>query len=130
MTMARSKRPRLESTHSHPHPKVGFCERGLPSPGQASAGQASARRDPIRILRLAQVLEITGLGKTTLYELQSQGSFPMRVKITDHCVGWVEQDVQTWLQWRVALSAERSALSLRGTIHQHRLDNKNDRHAV
>jgi prophage regulatory protein len=64
------------------------------------------RRDAIRILRLAQVLERTGLGKTKLYELQSQGSFPMRVKITDYCVGWVEQDVQACLigEWRLLQS--------------------------
>ena len=67
-------------------------------------------KDPIRILRLAQVLEITGIGKTTLYELQSQGSFPMRVRITDHCVGWVAQEVQSWLANRVALSARHTEL--------------------
>jgi prophage regulatory protein len=68
------------------------------------------RTAPIRILRLAQVLQVTGLGKTTLYELQSLGAFPMRVKITDHSVGWVEQDVQTWLERRVALSATHTAV--------------------
>jgi prophage regulatory protein len=117
MTIATSKRPRLESAHSRPHPNAGSRERAPPS-----ADQASMRRDAIRILRLAQVLERTGLGKTKLYELQSQGSFPMRVKITDHCVGWVEQDVQAWLEWRVALSAGHTALNPRGssTLRQYR----------
>jgi prophage regulatory protein len=106
MTMATNKRPPFESAPSRPHPKAGSCERGAPS-----ADQASVRRDSIRILRLAQVLERTGLGKTTLYELQSQGSFPMRVKITGHSVGWVERDVQAWLEWRVMLSSGRITLS-------------------
>ena len=60
--------------------------------------------EAIRILRLAQVLNVTGLGKTKIYELQSQGSFPMRVQITGHCVGWIERDVQAWLVKRVAES--------------------------
>ena len=59
----------------------------------------------IRLLRLAQVLNVTGLGKTKIYELQSQGAFPMRVQITDHSVGWVEAEVQTWLAKRIAMSA-------------------------
>ena len=56
----------------------------------------------IRILRLSQVIEITGLGKTKLYELQAAGEFPMRVQITPRSVGWVEGEVQAWLTQRVA----------------------------
>jgi prophage regulatory protein len=58
---------------------------------------------PIRMLRLAQVLDTTGLGKTKIYELQSKGEFPMRVKITSHTVGWVEEEVQAWLVSRVSV---------------------------
>ena len=66
---------------------------------------AFARTGLIRILRLAQVLDVTGLGKTKIYELQSEGNFPMRVQITHHSVGWIEEDVQAWLAKRVAISA-------------------------
>jgi prophage regulatory protein len=59
-------------------------------------------RDAIRILRLSQVLDVTGLGKTKIYELQAAGHFPMRVQITDHSVGWIEHEVQSWLAQRVA----------------------------
>jgi prophage regulatory protein len=51
------------------------------------------------------VIEVTGLRKTTIYELQAKGRFPRRVKITAHSVGWVEADVQAWLAQRVELSA-------------------------
>jgi prophage regulatory protein len=57
---------------------------------------------PIHILRLAQVIERTGLRKTKIYELQSEGQFPMRVKITAHAVGWIEHEVQAWLAGRIA----------------------------
>jgi prophage regulatory protein len=56
---------------------------------------------PIRMLRLAQVIDATGLGKTTIYELQAEGTFPKRVKITSHSVGWVEAEVQAWLSSRI-----------------------------
>ena len=65
----------------------------------------SVRSGSIRILRLPQALDVTGLGKTKLYELQSEGNFPMRVQITAHVVGWIEDDVQAWLARRVAASA-------------------------
>ena len=98
--MARSKRLTLvASALSGPHPQSGHWKRAAPA-----ADEPFVHKHPIRILRLAQVLQVTGLGKTTLYDLQSQGAFPMRVKITEHSVGWVEQDVQSWLERRVALS--------------------------
>ena len=55
----------------------------------------------IRMLRLPQVIDATGLGKTKIYELQGQGDFPMRVKITAHSVAWVEEEVQAWLAVRI-----------------------------
>jgi len=61
-----------------------------------------------RLLRLRQVIDRTGLGKTKLYELQSDGLFLMRIKITAHAVGWIEQEVETWIAGRV--SASRVAL--------------------
>jgi prophage regulatory protein len=66
--------------------------------------RATWRSGPIRMLRLAQVVDLTGLGKTKIYELQSEGSFPMRVQITGHSVGWIESEVQAWLARRVAMS--------------------------
>lgn len=56
---------------------------------------------PIRMLRLAQVINLTGLGKTKIYELQAEGDFPMRIKITSTRVCWVEEEIQTWLARRI-----------------------------
>ena len=82
-------------------------EQQLRTPREVLAWSEKPSRQggPIRLLRLAKVLNVTGLGKTTIYELQSQGTFPMRVQITDHSVGWVEAEVQTWLAKRIAMSA-------------------------
>ncbi len=59
------------------------------------------RNGPIRMLRLAQFIDATGLGKTKIYELQADGDFPMRVKITAHSVAWIEEEVQAWLAARI-----------------------------
>jgi prophage regulatory protein len=53
---------------------------------------------------------MTGLGKTKIYELQAEGSFPMRIKITGHSVAWIEDEVQEWLARRVESSTPLSTL--------------------
>jgi prophage regulatory protein len=68
----------------------------------ARSDRPIGRTGLIRILRLAEVIETTGLGKTKIYGLQATGQFPMRVQITSHCVGWVEEEIQRWLAHRVA----------------------------
>jgi prophage regulatory protein len=55
-------------------------------------------------------MDMTGLGRTKIYELQAAGHFPMRVQITTHSVGWVEEELQAWLARRVAA---RPALPVR-----------------
>jgi len=83
-------------------------------PGRAQvSSEANPRTAPIRILRLAQVIDMTGLGKTKIYELQAQGRFPMSVRITTHSVGWVEHEVQAWLNGRLAERKPAPALALR-----------------
>lgn len=66
--------------------------------------QNFSRGASMRILRLPQVMQQTGLKKTKLYELQAAGSFPMRIQITSATVGWIEDEVQQWILRRVAAS--------------------------
>ena len=63
----------------------------------------------IRMLRLPQVIDATGLGKTKIYELQGRGDFPMRIKITAHAVAWVEEEVQAWLVQRIERGRRESS---------------------
>jgi prophage regulatory protein len=75
------------------------------SEGLSSVSRTALRPEPIRFLRLARVLDLTGLGKTKIYGLQAQGTFPMRIQITRHSVGWIEEEVKAWLAQRVATSS-------------------------
>lgn len=56
----------------------------------------------IRILRLPEVCQVTGLKRAMIYRLQKRKSFPQSVKITDHAVGWIDAEVQAWVEHRVA----------------------------
>jgi prophage regulatory protein len=50
-----------------------------------------------RILRLNTVLDRTGLSRSTLYRKIEGGTFPLRMQISERCVGWRESDVERWL---------------------------------
>jgi prophage regulatory protein len=54
-----------------------------------------------RLLRLPQVLDRTGLSRSSLYRLHAAGSFPRRVQISERSVGWIESEVDAWLASKV-----------------------------
>jgi prophage regulatory protein len=55
---------------------------------------------PTRMLPLSQVIERTGLKKTTIYALQKTGEFPHSVPLTANSVRWIEAEIEAWLQRR------------------------------
>ncbi len=61
-----------------------------------------------RVLRLPEVLVRTGLSKSSIYLRISQGSFPKPISLGGRSVGWVEEQVEHWLEGQIA-SAETSA---------------------
>jgi len=50
-----------------------------------------------RIIRKPQVSERTGLSMSTIRRLEIAGSFPKRIQLSKSAVGWVERDVQQWI---------------------------------
>lgn len=54
-----------------------------------------------RILRLPEVLHSTGLTRSTIYLRISQKTFPEPVGLGGRAVGWIEQEVQDWLEARI-----------------------------
>ena len=56
-----------------------------------------------QILRLKQVSELCGIGRTTLYDKMNpkskryDESFPRPIKLSLNAIGWFEQDIIDWL---------------------------------
>jgi prophage regulatory protein len=65
-----------------------------PDPTRAPAGD-------IRVLRLPQVCQATGLCRSSIYQMEAEGRFPSRVKIGTRSVGWIESELQSWLRERM-----------------------------
>jgi prophage regulatory protein len=53
------------------------------------------------ILRLPQVRQITGLGRSSIYALQEIRAFPHSIKLSPRAVGWLESEVRQWIHSRV-----------------------------
>ena len=61
------------------------------------------------ILRLPAVKTRTGLSRSTIYLRVSQGTFPKPVSLGGRAVGWLEAEVQEWLQRRIEASRKAAA---------------------
>jgi len=52
----------------------------------------------IKILRIKQVVEKTGLSKRTIYRWISQGRFPEQISLgNSRIVGWNEKIIDRWI---------------------------------
>ena len=50
------------------------------------------------VLRLPEVKARTGLSRSTIYFRIAQGSFPKPISLGGRAVGWLEAEIQEWLQ--------------------------------
>lgn len=61
-------------------------------------------KNDIIILRRKQVEAMTGLRRSSIYAKMSDGTFPKAIKLSERSVGWVEAEIQDWLNNRIAVS--------------------------
>ena len=51
----------------------------------------------MRILRLKDVIEKTGLARSTIYKYIDIGAFPTPIPLGGRSVGWVDSEVHEWI---------------------------------
>jgi len=52
----------------------------------------------MKVLRIKQMSEKTGLSKVSIWRLEREGKFPARVQIGKRSVGWIEQEIDDWIE--------------------------------
>ena len=57
-----------------------------------------------KILRLPEVKDRTGLSRSTVYLRISEGRFPTPVSLGGRAVGWLESEIEQWIQDRIEAS--------------------------
>ena len=55
----------------------------------------------MRIIRLKDVIDSTGLGRSTIYKYIADGAFPKPVSLGERSVGWVEGEIHDWILARI-----------------------------
>ncbi len=60
--------------------------------------------NPSKILRLKSVQTLTGLSRSAIYAKAKTGEFPKSIALGIRTVGWLEADVVSWIDQRVAAS--------------------------
>jgi prophage regulatory protein len=51
-----------------------------------------------KIIRLPEVKNKTGLSRSSIYLRMSQGEFPRSISLGARAIGWLESDVNEWLE--------------------------------
>jgi prophage regulatory protein len=64
---------------------------------------------PKRILRRPQVQDRVGLTHSQIDSMERRGLFPKRIKISVKAAGWLESEVEEFIEQRVAASRGESA---------------------
>lgn len=54
-----------------------------------------------KVLRMKQVVERTGICRAMVYRLQRLGQFPQSIKLSERATGWLEHDVDAWIESRI-----------------------------
>ena len=68
---------------------------------------------PEKILRLPNVLDRTGLSRSTVYLRVTEGRFPKPVSLGARAVGWIETEVEEWIARQIEVSREIRGQSTR-----------------
>ena len=58
------------------------------------------------ILRLPAVQQRTGLSRSTIYLRISEGSFPKPISLGGRAVGWIDEEINEWLNQQIKASRE------------------------
>ncbi|QQX81682.1 AlpA family transcriptional regulator [Shewanella sp. KX20019] len=57
-----------------------------------------------KLMRLPEVKQRVGLCRSSIYSRISKGEFPTSISLGDRAVGWLESDIEQWLDERIAAS--------------------------
>ncbi|HZR34775.1 MAG TPA: AlpA family transcriptional regulator [Nevskia sp.] len=61
------------------------------------------------IIRMPTVMARTGLSRAMIYLLVARGDFPRQVQIGPRAVGWVEDEIESWIEERVRRRNQQAA---------------------
>lgn len=55
----------------------------------------------MRLIRVREVMKLTGISRAYIYVLAQKGEFPAPVKLSERSSAWVEEEVRDWIENRI-----------------------------
>lgn len=57
---------------------------------------------PNDLIRREEVINMTGLSRSTIYTLMKNSEFPLSLKLSERSVAWRRGDIQNWINDKIA----------------------------
>jgi prophage regulatory protein len=67
---------------------------------QPEVHEQAADAQALLFLRIAVVMRLTGLGRSTIYRLMAEDKFPSPVRLAKRAIAWRRTDVERWSEDR------------------------------
>lgn len=52
----------------------------------------------MKLIRLKELIALTGLSKATLMRMERMGQLPRRRKISAQAMGWLSEEIEAWMR--------------------------------
>ncbi|MFA6700562.1 MAG: AlpA family transcriptional regulator [Thiomicrospira sp.] len=63
--------------------------------------KATDPNQPTTLIRIRDVMSMTGISKSQIYRLSNMGEFPKPTRLTAQSVAWVKQEVEQWINDKI-----------------------------
>ena len=60
----------------------------------------------MRLLRIKEVVQMTGLSASSIYKQMRLGDFPRGVKLPSRSTAWSSEDIDNWIKSRLAFATK------------------------
>ena len=61
-----------------------------------------SRTAPQTLIRIREVVNMTGISKSQVYRLAGMDAFPKPIRLTAQSVAWVKAEIEQWIQSKIA----------------------------
>jgi prophage regulatory protein len=97
-----------QTSAAHRPPNAAIAKPTVPPGHIATSFSTGGRSVPGNLLRLSDVRKATGLCRSSIYQLQAEGSFPHSIKLNERAVAWLEDEVRDWIASKINASRQGS----------------------
>lgn len=66
-------------------------------------GQAQVDKSPTDLIKLKEVMQMTGISRSFIYAQKKKGNFPQSINLGSRSVAWVRSSVEEWVLDKINL---------------------------